>query len=326
MRRIYVAIAAALAVSAAVAIGVSAVSASPSQVYTNPNAPIPARVRDLLKRMTLAEKVGQMDQIVVGNAAGRDRPPNGSLQQATTPINAAAELCMQKVLITDDTGSVLSGGTDNPPGNTGNGLGEAVQHRPAVRDRSLASAHPDHLRGRRRARLRAPDRRRRCSRSRSAWARPGTPSSRARPAPPRAASCAAPAPCGTSLRSRTPRATTAGAATTRPGARSPRCRARSARPTSPACRASARSGQSVAATVKHFAGYSESINGHDRVEEQLPIRYLQDQFMPSYAAGINAGADTVMVNSGSINGVPATASHFLLDHRAAPAARASRAW
>ncbi len=72
------------------------------------------------------------------------------------------------------------------------------------------------------------------------------------------------------------------------------------------------SGQSVASTVKHFAGYSESINGHDRVEEQLPIRYLQDQFMPSYAAGIDAGADTVMVNSGSINGVPATASKFLL--------------
>jgi beta-glucosidase len=35
----------------------------------------------------------------------------------------------------------------------------------------------------------------------------------------------------------------------------------------------------VAATVKHFAGYSESINGHDRVEAQLPIRYLQDTFL-----------------------------------------------
>jgi beta-glucosidase len=45
----------------------------------------------------------------------------------------------------------------------------------------------------------------------------------------------------------------------------------------------------VAATVKHFAGYSESINGHDRVEAQLPIRYLQDIFLPSYAAGIDAG-------------------------------------
>ena len=71
-------------------------------------------------------------------------------------------------------------------------------------------------------------------------------------------------------------------------------------------------GLKVASTVKHFAAYSESINGHDRVEAQIPIRYLQDLFLPSYAGGINAGADTVMVDSGSINGIPATASHFLL--------------
>jgi beta-glucosidase len=68
----------------------------------------------------------------------------------------------------------------------------------------------------------------------------------------------------------------------------------------------------VAATVKHFAGYSQSINGHDRVEAQLPIRYLQDVFLPAYAGGIDAGAATVMVDSGSINNVPATASRFLL--------------
>ncbi|TML22311.1 MAG: beta-glucosidase, partial [Actinobacteria bacterium] len=71
-------------------------------------------------------------------------------------------------------------------------------------------------------------------------------------------------------------------------------------------------GHDVAATVKHFAGYSESINGHDRVEAQLPVRYLQDMFLPSYAGGINADADTVMVDSGSVNNIPATASHFLL--------------
>src|SRR6185369_5758787 len=71
-------------------------------------------------------------------------------------------------------------------------------------------------------------------------------------------------------------------------------------------------GGHVAATVKHFAGYSQSVNGHDRVEAQLPVRYLQDVFLPSYAGGIDAGAATVMVDSGSINGIPATASHFLL--------------
>ncbi|MGH3084044.1 MAG: glycoside hydrolase family 3 protein [Gaiellaceae bacterium] len=68
----------------------------------------------------------------------------------------------------------------------------------------------------------------------------------------------------------------------------------------------------VAATVKHFAGYSQSINGHDRVEAQLPIRYLQDILIPPYTAGLDAGAATVMVNSGSINNIPATASHYLL--------------
>jgi beta-glucosidase len=68
----------------------------------------------------------------------------------------------------------------------------------------------------------------------------------------------------------------------------------------------------VAATVKHFAGYSQSINGHDRNEAQLPLSYLQSVILPAYTGGIDAGAMTVMANSGSINAVPATASHYLL--------------
>jgi len=42
------------------------------------------------------------------------------------------------------------------------------------------------------------------------------------------------------------------------------------------------------------------------------VRYLQDVFLPSYAGAIDADAATVMVNSGSVNNVPATASRFLL--------------
>jgi beta-glucosidase len=68
----------------------------------------------------------------------------------------------------------------------------------------------------------------------------------------------------------------------------------------------------VAATVKHFAGYSQSINGHDRNEALLPLSYLQSVILPAYAGGIDAGAMTVMADSGSINAVPATASHYLL--------------
>src|SRR4029450_12957853 len=185
----------------------------------------------------------------------------------------------------------------------------------------------------------------RCSPSRSAWGPPGTRRRRGRPAPPPASSCWPPGATGNSARSRTLRGTTAGAATTRPGPRRRRWPRRSARPTSAGCRAAALTrprsapphstsaatprrstgaatgrgmqggsfdAPKVAATVKHFAGYSESINGHDRVEAQLSVRYLQDTLLPSHAGGIDAGAATVMVNSGSINGVPAHASHFLL--------------
>ena len=73
-----------------------------------------------------------------------------------------------------------------------------------------------------------------------------------------------------------------------------------------------RSGLQVTATVKHFAAYSASINGHDRVQAEAPIRYLQDTLLPAYAAAVKAGAGTVMVNSGSVNGIPATASRYLL--------------
>jgi beta-glucosidase len=44
----------------------------------------------------------------------------------------------------------------------------------------------------------------------------------------------------------------------------------------------------------------------------LPLSYLQSTILPAYAAGIAAGALTVMANSGSINAVPAHASHYLL--------------
>jgi beta-glucosidase len=68
----------------------------------------------------------------------------------------------------------------------------------------------------------------------------------------------------------------------------------------------------TAATTKHFAGYSQPLNGEDRSPAQIPMRELRQRFFPSYKAGIGAGSETVMVNSGSVNGVPAHASEFLL--------------
>ncbi|MFI1972419.1 glycoside hydrolase family 3 N-terminal domain-containing protein [Streptomyces cinnamoneus] len=68
----------------------------------------------------------------------------------------------------------------------------------------------------------------------------------------------------------------------------------------------------VASTVKHFGGYSEPANGHDRVPADVSPRYLQDTLLAPYRTAVEAGAKTVMVNSGAVNGVPVTASRHLL--------------
>jgi beta-glucosidase len=68
----------------------------------------------------------------------------------------------------------------------------------------------------------------------------------------------------------------------------------------------------VAASVKHFASYGGASSGLDRTDANLPLRWLQDDEFPSYQGGVDAGADTVMVDSGAIDGVPATGSHYLL--------------
>ncbi|WP_199174859.1 glycoside hydrolase family 3 protein [Halegenticoccus soli] len=70
--------------------------------------------------------------------------------------------------------------------------------------------------------------------------------------------------------------------------------------------------KSAGATVKHFAGYSEPRHGDDRTPALIPYRTFRHTHLPPFHAGISAGAETVMVNSGSVNGVPAHASEELL--------------
>src|SRR5256885_528863 len=68
----------------------------------------------------------------------------------------------------------------------------------------------------------------------------------------------------------------------------------------------------IAATDKHFAGYSEPIAGHDRTMAEIPLRYLQETFLRPFQAGIDAGVATAMANSASINNIPVHASHYML--------------
>src|SRR5512133_22053 len=279
--------------------------------YLDQHASIDSRVNDLLHRMTLAEKVGQMDQIVIGKLRDTTSLTNGDCNNAGGNNDPLQTTCLQRTLIDYKTGSILSGGTDNPADNTGHGWAEqyntiqhyAVEHSrlhiPVIYgvDAVHGFGHPYQA-------------------------------------------TLFPQSIGMGATWDTDLSEAAGAATreqllatggnwnfapvqdlardNRWGryyetwAEEPELAGALGGANIRGLQGGGFDSPQVAATVKHFAGYSQSINGHDRVEAQLPIRYLQDIFLPSYAGGIEAGAATVMIDSGSINNVPATASHFLI--------------
>lgn len=60
----------------------------------------------------------------------------------------------------------------------------------------------------------------------------------------------------------------------------------------------------VAACMKHFLGYSFPLSGKDRTPAWIPERQLQEYFVPTFQAAIEAGAKTIMINSAEMNGIP----------------------
>ena len=68
----------------------------------------------------------------------------------------------------------------------------------------------------------------------------------------------------------------------------------------------------VAACLKHYVGYSFPASGHDRTPALIPETTLREYFLPTFAEAVKAGAHSVMVNSGEVNGVPGHANHYLL--------------
>jgi beta-glucosidase len=69
---------------------------------------------------------------------------------------------------------------------------------------------------------------------------------------------------------------------------------------------------SVAASLKHYVGYSFPRNGGDRSPALIPEGTLREYFLPTFAGALKAGAHTVMVNSSEVNGIPGHANGFLL--------------
>ncbi len=68
----------------------------------------------------------------------------------------------------------------------------------------------------------------------------------------------------------------------------------------------------AAVCLKHFWAYGHPANGKDRSPVYLPERMLRQIHLPPFKAAVDAGALTVMINSGSVNGVPSHADRVLL--------------
>lgn len=68
----------------------------------------------------------------------------------------------------------------------------------------------------------------------------------------------------------------------------------------------------VAATAKHFVAYSEPQGGRDSAAVQSSASALTDVFSPPFAAAVRAGVASVMNQHGWVNGTPTVASKALL--------------
>lgn len=68
----------------------------------------------------------------------------------------------------------------------------------------------------------------------------------------------------------------------------------------------------VAASVKHYLGYSMSRTGKDRTPAYISESDLREKCFAPFKACVETGALTIMVNSASINGVPVHANKQLL--------------
>jgi len=68
----------------------------------------------------------------------------------------------------------------------------------------------------------------------------------------------------------------------------------------------------VIATAKHYAGYSETQGGRDASEADISRRKLRSYFLPPFERAARAGAMMFMTGYQSMDGVPSTANKWLL--------------
>lgn len=68
----------------------------------------------------------------------------------------------------------------------------------------------------------------------------------------------------------------------------------------------------VAACLKHFVGYAASEAGHDYAYTDISSRMLHETYLPPFQAAVEAGAMTVMSSFNDITGTPAVINHYTL--------------
>ena len=69
---------------------------------------------------------------------------------------------------------------------------------------------------------------------------------------------------------------------------------------------------SIAACLKHYVGYGASEAGRDYVPTEISDQTLWDTYLPPFEAGVKAGAATLMSAFHNISGVPASANRYIL--------------
>ncbi|NQD69913.1 beta-glucosidase BglX [Sphingobacterium shayense] len=72
------------------------------------------------------------------------------------------------------------------------------------------------------------------------------------------------------------------------------------------------SNNTLLACVKHFALYGAAESGRDYHTTDMSLHRMYNEYLPPYKAAIDAGALSVMTSFNDINGVPASANHWLL--------------
>ncbi len=73
-----------------------------------------------------------------------------------------------------------------------------------------------------------------------------------------------------------------------------------------------RADDAIVACAKHFAGYGASESGKDYAATNIPERELREVHLPPFRAAVDAGCQTLMASFSDLDGIPATANHFLM--------------